>query len=156
MLVDAQPPDDDRFAPFGVFIDGPGAPGERQHHGELLTTADDRALQFHVNHLLPSTLPLRVEQMERHPDAVQVFLPLDVARYLVTVAPPDAHGAPDLGGALCFLLPGSVGVAYHANAWHGQATVLDRVGRFAVLMRRGGANDDVFVDIPTLTIGPGQ
>lgn len=152
MIVEAQPRNDDRFSAFGAFIDGPTEPGERRHFGDWLAPVDDRELQFHVNHVPPSTLPLQVGQMERHPHAAQVFLPLDVARYLITVMPADANGAPDVAQALCFLLPGTIGVVYRTNVWHGQATALDRAGHFGVLMRRGGPQDDVFVDIPSLTI----
>ena len=152
MLVQAQPRNDERFEPFGVFIDGPSVPGERRHFSDLLAQSSDRAIQFHVNHVAPSTPPFQLRRMERHPNAVQVFLPLDVERYLITVMPPDGNGAPDGTKALCFLLPGSIGVAYRANAWHGPMTVLDRTGHFGVLMRRGSPQDDIFVDIPSLTI----
>ena len=111
-----------------------------------------------VNNLLPRQLPLTITQLECHPHAAQCFVPLDVSRYLVTVAPSLADGTPDLSGMMSLILPGTVGVIYAPSVWHAGATVLDQPGGFAVLMWRGADDDDVFTDIAPVELtfeGPG-
>jgi ureidoglycolate lyase len=143
------------FAPFGTFIDRPSQVGERQFYSEWLG-ADGLAPVFHVNRVLPATLPLTLRSLERHPHAAQLFVPLDVSRYLVSVAPSLPDGSADLSGLRSFLLPGTVGVIYARGVWHAGVTVLDRAGAFAVLMWRGASEDDVFADIaPTVLISQG-
>jgi ureidoglycolate lyase len=90
--------------------------------------------------------------MERHPHAAQIFLPLDVSRYLVTVMPADAKGRPDPAHALSMVLPGTLGVVYRPGIWHAPILVLDRDGHFAVMMQRGAPDDDVIFTIPPLTL----
>ena len=75
-----------------------------------------------MNHVAPSSLPLELVQVEAHPHAAQVFLPVDVDRYVVTVMP--GGDTPDPAGALSVILPGTVGIAYRPGAWHAGMTVL--------------------------------
>jgi ureidoglycolate lyase len=140
-------PDTAAFAPFGALIQPPQAPGDRRMFSDWLTPVAGLDLQFHINHVAPSTLPLRLDQVERHPHSAQAFVPMDVSRYLVTVMPTRSDGLPDPAGALCFLMPGTLGVVYRRDAWHAGITVLDRPGAFAVLMWRGAADDDVMAPV---------
>lgn len=140
------------FAPYGAIVECPGAGDDRSFYSDWLAPVEGLQLQFHVNKVRASRLPLQVDRMERHPHAAQVFLPLDVSRYLVTVMPADAGGAPDPLRALCMEMPGTLGVIYRKGAWHAGATVLDRDGCFAVLMHRGARDDDVFAPVAPLQI----
>lgn len=135
---------------FAVLVEPPAHPGDRRLYSDWLAPVPGRALQFHMNHVAPSALPLEVAQVEAHPHAAQVFLPVDVDRYVVTVMP--GQDTPDTTGAISVILPGTVGIAYRPGAWHAGITVLGRPGHFAVLMWRGAADDDCFADIPPLTI----
>ena len=86
--VPLRTPDRVSFAPFGSFIDPAAKAGQRKFFSEHLHArkpGSDPIL--HVNHIKPSTLPLDVVQLERHPHAAQCFIPLDVARYVVAVMP---------------------------------------------------------------------
>jgi ureidoglycolate lyase len=143
----AVPPALSRFA---VLVEPPAHPGDRRLYSDWLAPVPGMALQFHMNHVAPSALPLGLTQVEAHPHAAQVFLPVDVDRYVVTVMP--GGGAPDPAGALSVILPGTVGIAYRPGAWHAGMTVLGRPGHFAVLMWRGAEDDDRFAAIPPLTI----
>ena len=152
--VRCQPSDPHAFAPFGTFITPPTGYGERAFFSEHLG-GDGAAAEpvLHVNKVRAVSLPHALAQVERHPRAEQVFLPLDVSRYLAVVMPSDAAGNPMPDQAQAFLVPGNVGVIYHANAWHAGAAVLDRPGNFAVLMwRRGDDGDDEFRSIPRLAV----
>lgn len=148
------PPDDAAFAPFGKFILPPAIPGKRTFYSEFLDSHPPSAAPvLHVNHVEPSSLPLDVTWLERHPHAAQCFMPLDVSRYVVLVMPSDAQGLPLPELARGFLLPGTMGVIFAPNVWHLGATVLDRPGHFTVLMWRGGQEqDDEFRAIAPLTL----
>lgn len=135
---------------FAVLVEPPAHPGDRRLYSAWLAPVPGLALQFHVNHVAPSALPLEITQAEVHPHAAQVFLPVDVDRYVVTVMP--GGDAPDPSGALSVILPGRVGIVYRPGAWHAGMTVLGRPGHFAVLMWRGAADDDRFAPIPSLTV----
>lgn len=151
MIVTARDPDPHAFAAFGALVDGPALHGDRRLYSDWLTPVAGLALQFHINSVCRSELPLVLGGVECHPHAAQVFLPLDVSRYLVTVMP-DRGGSPDPSGALAMILPGTLGVIYRPGTWHAGVTVLDRDGRFAVLMWRGAADDDIFAPTAPLTI----
>jgi ureidoglycolate lyase len=146
-------PDRQLFAPYGTFVQPPKEPGQRAFYSQHLGDEGLGAPVFHTNHVRPSVLPLRLTRIERHPRADQAFVPLDVGRYVVAVMPSDADGNPLPDQTLAFLVPGSVGVIYRTGVWHLGATVLDRPGSFAVLMRRRGDDtDDEFREISGLVI----
>lgn len=145
-------PDPALFAPFGEFVDVPAAVGLRRIYSAWLAPVAGLALQFHTNRVVASALPLRVERVERHPHAAQVFLPLSTSGYVVTVMAADAAGAPDPASALAFLLPPTIGVVYRAGVWHAGMTALDVEASFAVVMWRGAADDDVFAVIPPVVV----
>ncbi len=152
MTLPLRAPDAGLFAPFGAFIDAPERVGVRRMYSDWLAPAPGLALQFHTNRVAVSSLPLAIDRVERHPHAAQVFLPLDVRRYVVTVMAADAAGAPDPATALAFLLPPTLGVVYRAGVWHAGITVLDAEASFGVMMWRGAADDDVFATIPPVRV----
>jgi ureidoglycolate lyase len=55
---------------------------------------------------MPKTLPLVGTVMERHRFSSQTFFPLDVARYVVVVAPYSGIDRPDMARACAFVVPG--------------------------------------------------
>ena len=139
----------ERFAAYGDVIDRPAQAGDRAFYSRWLGGVD-LAPVFHVNNVPVLTIPAVVDRLERHPHAAQCFVPLDVSRYLVTVAPSLADGSPDLNRVESFLVPGNLGVVYAPGVWHAGMSVVDRAGAFAVLMWRGANDDDVFTDISPL------
>lgn len=139
------------FAAYGDLIDRPAEAGQRAFYSRWLG-GEGLDPVFHVNHVPVSALPALVSRLERHPHAAQCFVPLDVSRYLVTVAPSMTDGAPDLGAVRSFLVPGTLGVVYAPGVWHAGISVIDRAGAFAVLMWRGANDDDVFTDISPLQL----
>lgn len=145
------PPDSDVFAPYGAFLTPPRL-GERAHFSDWLTPVHGLALQSHVNRVAPTPLPVVVRRVEHHPHAAQLFLPMGVSRYLVTVMPTGPDGGPDFTGAQAFVVPGTMGVVYKPGTWHAGIAVLDREASFGVFMWRGREDDDVFVDVPPITI----
>lgn len=140
-------PETGGFSRFGALIDRPAEAGSRQFYSTWLGGEAGLAPVFHVNHIRPVALPTWVGRLEHHPHAAQCFVPLDVSRYLVTVTTSLADGRPDLDAMRSYVLPGSRGVIYAPGIWHAGASVLDKVGAFAVLMWRGANDDDVFTEI---------
>ncbi len=101
------------------------------------------------NHPAPHTLPLLATEMERHSWSTQTFVPMDVSRWVVLVAP-DKGGRPDPDGLVAFLATGDQAVSYHIDTWHHPLRILDRPGRFATLMWTTGvkADDEVWSTLP--------
>lgn len=151
-VVTVREADASAFAPFGAFLEPPAEFGGRARFDEWLMPASGRTPHYHLNRVAPTRLPVTVDRVERHPHAAQLFLPVGVSRYLVTVMPPDESGAPDAARAQAFVVPGTVGVAYRPGTWHAGISVLDGEGSFAVLMWRGGEDDDVFASIPPVEL----
>lgn len=135
------------FAPFGVVLDTPRA-FERVYF--------DGALDNYRAHARPSLSlwrlaphganALDISILERHEFSSQTFVPLDVARYLIIVAPPGDQ--PEPAKLRAFIARGDQGVTYGPGVWHHGMTVLDGPADFAVFMwRDGGAGDEQFFDV---------
>lgn len=148
------------FVNFGAVIEAPSQSGDRYEYSSWLGTygLDGSGLgagrpgmtpRLHVNRLEPVVLPRLIDTLERHPYSAQVFIPLDVASYVVAVAEAGEDDAPDGGSAQAFLAPGNLGIVYAPGVWHAGAAVLERAGSFAVLMWRSGtADDEEFAPLP--------
>ena len=152
LTLTVRAPDPDAFAPYGSFVERPDEYGGRAHFEEWLGPVGGRAPHYHLNRVMATSLPVTIDRVEQHPHAPQLFLPIGVSRYLVTVMPSDDSGAPDPSGAIAFVLPGTMGIVYRAGAWHTGISSLDGEGSFAVMMWRGG-DDDVFAAIDSLEVG---
>jgi len=154
MEIIPQPLTRDAFAPFGDVIDVPNEPG-RLYYEEALGNLRPTARPSLSVSLKPETRdrPLRAELLERHQFSSQTFMPLDVGRWLIVVAPHATQGGPDSARVRAFIAEGRQGVTYKTDTWHHGLTVLDRPGRFAVFMWRDGSKgDEEFVPVTPFTI----
>ena len=143
IVLPVEPLTRDAFFPFGERIEAPELAHQRNHYTAWLGSGRaSMTPRLHVNRVACLDLPHIVTTLERHPWSAQIFLPLDVARYLVVVAPAGSSSEPDLSAARAFVAPGNVGVVYRAGTWHAGASVLDRPGSFGVLMWRNDTADD--------------
>lgn len=89
----------------------------------------------------PSTLPMRVLMMERHPLGSQAFIPLQEFEFIVVVAPPGA--ALDESAIRAFRSNGRQGINYRRGTWHMPLIALAEGQKFLVIDRLGeGANCD--------------
>lgn len=134
------------FVPFGQVFTAPEAPGR------VDMVLDNRRAHAQPTMILvnvpPSDLPLTASLMERHLHSSQAFVPMDVSRYLVIVAPHKPDGGPDIARVQAFIAASYQGVNYNPNTWHHGVTVLDRPGRFAVFMWNDGSDQDTeFLDV---------
>lgn len=149
-----QPLTKEAFAPFGDVIDVPETPGRTYYNDALGNWRPDAQANLSLS-LKAETpdRPLRSDYMERHEFSSQTFVPLDVERWLIVVAPHASAGGPDVAGMKAFIATGRQGVTYRPNTWHHGLTVLDRPGRFAVFMwLDGGKGDEEFVPVPPFSI----
>ena len=153
MLIDPQPLTKEAFAPFGDVIDVPTEAGRKYYEdalGNLRPNAHPSlSMTFRVE---TADRPLKSELLERHEFSSQTFVPVDVGRWLIVVAPHAKTGGPDLAGLKAFIATGTQGVTYKPNTWHHGLTVLDRPGRFAVFMWRAGTRDEEFVPVQPFTV----
>jgi ureidoglycolate lyase len=149
MIVVPEPLRADRFAPFGDVLEAPSAPGRHFFGDGLANRRPGAKPSLAVAHVPPlAALPLVATRMERHEFSSQSFLALDVARWLVIVAPKAADGGPDVARVRVFLAGAGQGVTYHADTWHHPLTVLDRAARFAVLIwLEKSTTDEEFVTL---------
>jgi len=157
MEITPQPLTREAFAPFGDVIDIPQEAG-RTYYDDALGNLRGHAKPSLSVSLKPPTpdRPLKSELMERHEFSSQTFIPVDVARWLIVVAPHAAphtgKGGPDMAAARAFIASGRQGVTYKPDTWHHGLTTLDAPGRFAVFMWKAGAQDEEFVPVAPFTV----
>ncbi|PZW39446.1 ureidoglycolate lyase [Humitalea rosea] len=129
------------FAPFGDVV-GAIEPGGGAKLSETLVALPGAATpRLGFNNAKAWDLPLTATEMERHNLSSQCFVPLDVSRWVMVVAP-DLDGRPDPAALRAFVATGDQAVNYHVGTWHHPLRVLDRPGRFAVLMWTTGHKPD--------------
>ena len=154
MEIVPQPRTRAAFAPFGDVIDIPTSTGRTYYEDALGNLRPDARPSLSVSQREPTLAKrLVVAMLERHEFSSQTFVPLDVERWLVVVAPNAQSGGPDVTGVRAFIANGCQGVTYRANTWHHGLTVFDRPSRFAVFMFcDGGKGDEEFVPVKPFTL----
>lgn len=136
------------FAPFGRVLVLP-THGRLDLMEELENTRLSAKARLSLTTLEPVTLPYTATEMEVHPFSSQAFVPVDLSRFIVLIAPSRADGGPDTERMRAFVSDRATGIMYAANVWHHPMRVLDRQGSFAVLTFVDGSTDDeTFVPLP--------
>ena len=139
-----EPLNSDDFAPYGDVIESAvdstaemnAASFERFDDLCKIEMQDNARVAVSIARcLVVSSLPYRIDMVERHPLGSQAFVPLSPAKMIVVVAPPgDAVKTSDLRA---FVSNGRQGINYHRGTWHmpliafaaGQEfLIIDRVG----------------------------
>jgi ureidoglycolate lyase len=139
-LIEPQALNAAAFDRFGLVIDPqsrtPDAinAGTTQRYSDLATLdlrgpASDPILGIYVARA--RQFPLRIEKLERHAQAAQVFIPLGTHRFLVVVAPGGA--SPQWDRACAFVTSPGQGVVLHRGTWHHGLVALNEGDRFAVI-----------------------
>ena len=131
------------FAPHGTVVCAPAQIGRNPYYDALTSTRPGARATLSASRALPKTLPLIGTVMERHRFSSQTFFPLDVARYVVIVAPHGTDGKPDMARARAFVVPGDTAITYADDSWHHAMIALDRPACFSVLMWRDGTEADM-------------
>jgi len=141
MQITLEPITEERFAPFGELIAVGAAFGRTDFVARIENARPHARANLATIKLEPTPLPATITRMEKHAYSSQAFIPLDVARYVVIVAP-DRAGAPDEAELIGFVVPSGVGVSYRAGTWHTGLMIIDRPGAFAMLVHEDGTVDD--------------
>jgi ureidoglycolate lyase len=141
--IEIQPLTKDAFAPFGEVIEMEGAQNFPINAGTCIryhdlakieTTGEKARPMISLMRAKPSTLPLELRMVERHPLGSQAFIPLSDNLFLVVVAEETGDGP---GEPLAFRTGPGQGVNIGRNVWHGVLTPLDHLSDFAVVDRGG-------------------
>src|SRR5258708_16974161 len=116
MEIAPQPLTKEAFAPFGDVIDVPKEAGRTYYEDALgnLRTQAKPSLSMSYRPPTPDR-PLKSELMERHEFSSQTFVPVDVARWLIVVAPHAAKGGPDMAGPPALIPPRPHGRTHHPH-----------------------------------------
>lgn len=130
------------FAPFGEVLEAVGTPDMLINQGACARFHDRAGLDFGLDgragislfQARACALPHRVEMLERHPQGSQAFIPMQMAAFLVIVAPDEA-GRP--GKPRAFMTRPGQGVNIRRATWHGVLTPLTEPALFAVIDRIG-------------------
>ncbi|MCH8111958.1 MAG: ureidoglycolate lyase [Proteobacteria bacterium] len=142
MNIVVRPMDASAFAPFGQVLESPGEANRLDHAAAAANLRDDAKINVCLVRALPLALPHKITDMERHAFSSQAFFPLNVARYLVMVAPPADGDMPDMTGLQAFSVAGHQAINYNAGTWHHPLATLEGPGEFAVLMWEDGGDRD--------------
>jgi len=120
-----EPLTSERFAPYGDVIEASmnrteAMNAERfQRFDDLckVDMQDDGRVAVSIARCRVATsLPLRVDMVERHPLGSQAFMPLTPCRMIVVVAPPEE--SVDASDLRAFVTNGRQGINYHRGTWH--------------------------------------
>jgi len=83
----------------------------------------------------PTSLPLRLDLVERHPLGSQAFIPLTRCKMVIVVAPPEA--TVDGSALRAFVTNGRQGINYHRGTWH-MPLIAFAAGQEYLIIDRGG------------------
>jgi ureidoglycolate lyase len=150
----ARPLSAEAFAPYGDVVEAPAQPGRAYFASSLGNLRPTAQPKLWILTKLPAPpLPLEVKALERHEFSSQTFVPIDIGRWLVVVAPHAPQGGPATDQVEAFLPSPTQGVSYRPNVWHGGLTVFDRIARLTVFMWLDGTPaDEEIVAVPPFIV----
>lgn len=139
----AEPLTRERFAPYGDVIEGSHNTAQAMNAARFERFDDlcdvdveggDVAISV-ARCRTPTTLPLRIDMVERHPLGSQAFVPLTPCRMVIVVAAPgEAVDAADLRA---FVSNTRQGINYHRGTWHMPLVAFEAGQEFLVIDRGG-------------------
>ncbi len=144
ITLKAEPLTSERFAPFGEIIESSlgGADAMNaarfQRFDDLCTVdlINDGKVSVSIARCrTPTTLPLRLEMVERHPLGSQAFIPLKPCKMVVVVAPPT-EGV-DTDELRAFVSNGRQGINYRRGTWHMPLIAFEEGQEYLIIDRAG-------------------
>ena len=115
----------ERFAPYGDVIESSDVDraamnaARFERFDDLCSVdmgEDGRVAVSIARCRVATSLPYRIDMVERHPLGSQAFVPLSPARMIVVVAPPGA--SVEAGDLEAFVTNGRQGINYKPGTWH--------------------------------------
>ena len=153
----------ERFAPYGDVIEtsrelqADGMNDARFERFDDLCRIDfagDRRAALSIARCrVPTTLPLRLDMVERHPLGSQAFVPLTRCAMLLVVAPPGE--SVEVSDLRAFVSNGRQGINYLRGTWHMPLIGFDAGQEYLIVDRAGdepncdihNLDEPVFVDV---------
>ena len=152
ITLKAEPLTKERFAPYGEVIETSRESGSETMNDARFDRFNDLCRVDIINDgavavsiarcRTPTSLPLRLDMVERHPLGSQAFIPLSPCRMVIVVAPPG-EGV-DVDDLRAFVSNGRQGFNYRRGTWHMPLIGLREGQRYLVIDRDGdGSNCEV-------------
>jgi len=143
ILLRPEPLTSERFAPYGDVIeaslDNSNAMNEArfQRFDDLCdVNLGDGDVSISIARCrAPTSLPLSVDMVERHPLGSQAFVPLTPCRMVLLVAPPGE--SVEASRLRAFVTNGRQGINYHRGTWHMPLIAFDAGQEFLIIDRGG-------------------
>lgn len=144
MTLKAEPLTRERFSPYGEVIETSRDTADAmnaarfQRFDDLCTVDLINEGQVAVSIArcrTPTSLPLRLDMVERHPLGSQAFIPLSPCKMVVVVAPPAE--SVDVSSLRAFVSNGRQGINYHRGTWH-MPLISFAEGQEYLIIDRGG------------------
>lgn len=148
MKVRTEPLTADAFAGYGEIIETPKHDYRISISERIVNLREVATASVKLISRSPSILPLIYPVMERHLHSSQAFVPVNGARCIVVVAPKLESGDPDIANCRAFRSNAGQGFIYGPNVWHCPLRVLDKEGKFVVVMYIAGLDDEEFLTLP--------
>ena len=146
-----QPLTRERFAPYGDVIESAdvdraamnAARFERFDNLCDVDVGEDSRVAVSIARCRVATsLPYRIDMVERHPLGSQAFVPLSRAKMIVVVAPPEE--SVETADLKAFVTNGRQGINYRRGTWHMPLIAFEAGQEFLIVDRRAGkANCEV-------------
>jgi ureidoglycolate lyase len=131
------------FAPFGIVVEAPEAPGRTERMPLPVNSRPAAVPTMTLIHLEAASGPRSLKRMERHRHGGQAFLHLSGGGFLIVAAPTTAGGGPDLARLHVFTSRPGQGYVYHPDIWHAGISASDGPAIVASLICVDGSDGDV-------------
>jgi len=134
----------ERFAPYGDVIETYRESSEAMNEARFerfddlckIDLINDGQIAVSIARCrTPTSLPLRLDSVERHPLGSQAFIPLSRCKMVIVVAPPEA--SVDATALRAFVTDGKQGINYHRGTWH-MPLIAFEAGQEYLILDRGG------------------
>ncbi|MDJ0813305.1 MAG: ureidoglycolate lyase [Woeseiaceae bacterium] len=153
----------ERFAPYGDVIESADASKAAMNAARFerfddlcsIDPGDDGRVAVSIARCRVATsLPYRIDMVERHPLGSQAFVPLSRARMIVVVAAPEE--SVETADLRAFVTNGRQGINYRRGTWHMPLIAFDAGQEFLVIDRAGGEPncDEHVLDEPVMLEEP--
>ena len=135
----------ERFAPYGDVIETSRERSDAMNEARFerfddlckIDLIDDGRIAVSIARCrTPTSLPLRLDMVERHPLGSQAFVPLSRCKMVIVVAPPEE--SVDASELRAFVTNGKQGINYHRGIWH-MPLIAFEAGQEYLIIDRGGA-----------------
>ena len=145
IMLKPEPLSAERFAPYGEVIETSRGGADAMNAARFerfddlcnVDLSNDGRIAVSIARCrTPTSLPLRLDIVERHPLGSQAFIPLSPCKMVIVVAPPEE--SVDAGDLRAFVTNGRQGFNYRRGTWH-MPLVSFAAGQEYLIIDRGGS-----------------